>query len=52
MGASVFPARAIGPALITGAGALVQPWLFIVAPLVGGAIGGLVFKMGATAKRD
>jgi aquaporin Z len=34
----VNPARSLGPALIVGGTALSQVWLFIVAPLVGGAI--------------
>jgi aquaporin Z len=37
-GTSVNPARALGPALFEGGKALSQVWLFIVAPLVGGAI--------------
>lgn len=37
-GTSVNPARSLGPALIVGGEALRQVWLFIVAPLVGGAI--------------
>ncbi len=37
-GTSVNPARSLGPALIIGGTALAQVWLFIVAPLVGGAI--------------
>ena len=37
-GTSVNPARSLGPALIVGGTALSQVWLFIVAPLVGGAI--------------
>jgi aquaporin Z len=36
-GASVNPARSLGPALIVGGPALSQVWLFIVAPLIGGA---------------
>lgn len=35
---SVNPARSIGPALFVGGWALGQLWLFIVAPLVGGAV--------------
>jgi aquaporin Z len=35
---SVNPARSLGPALIVGGTALSQVWLFIVAPLVGGAV--------------
>ena len=38
-GTSVNPARSFGPALIVGGEALKQVWLFIVAPLVGGALG-------------
>jgi len=37
-GTSVNPARSIGPALFVGGTALNQLWLFILAPLVGGAI--------------
>ncbi|MGA2521912.1 MAG: aquaporin [Acidimicrobiales bacterium] len=38
-GTSVNPARSLGPALVVGGTALRQVWLFIVAPLVGGAVG-------------
>nr|WP_249375164.1 MIP family channel protein [Streptomyces sp. I05A-00742] len=37
-GASVNPARSLGPALFAGGGALSQLWLFLVAPLIGGAL--------------
>ncbi|WP_437112321.1 MIP family channel protein [Streptomyces cinnamoneus] len=37
-GTSVNPARSIGPALFAGDGALSQLWLFIIAPLIGGAL--------------
>jgi aquaporin Z len=37
-GTSVNPARSFGPALIVGGTALKQVWLFLLAPLVGGAI--------------
>jgi aquaporin Z len=37
-GTSVNPARALGPALFVGGTALSQVWLFIVAPLIGGAL--------------
>ena len=43
-GTSVNPARSLGPALIVGHKALSQVWLFIVAPLVGGAIAALVYR--------
>lgn len=48
-GTSVNPARSIGPALFVGGTALSQLWLFIVAPLIGGAIGGLLHKARITA---
>jgi len=41
---SVNPARSTGVALFAGSGAISQLWLFWLAPLVGGAIGGLVYK--------
>lgn len=47
-GTSVNPARSIGPALIVGGPALSQLWLFIVAPLVGGALAGIVNAAGLT----
>jgi len=37
-GTSVNPARSLGPALVLGGDALKQVWLFIAAPLVGGAL--------------
>lgn len=37
-GTSVNPARSLGPALVLGGDALRQLWLFIAAPLVGGAL--------------
>ncbi len=49
-GSSVNPARSIGPALVGGGAALGQLWLYIVAPLIGGAIGGALWKAGVTAK--
>ena len=41
---SVNPARSTGPALVVGGIALQQLWLFWLAPLIGGAIGGLLYK--------
>ena len=41
---SVNPARSTGPALFVGGWALLQLWLFWVAPLVGGAIGGVLYR--------
>ena len=42
--ASVNPARSTGPALFAGAAYIAQLWLFWVAPLLGGAIGGAVAR--------
>lgn len=42
---SVNPARSTGPALIVGGWALAQLWLFWVAPLVGAAIAGWIYRM-------
>lgn len=50
-GASVNPARSIGPALIEsiqGGTGINQLWLYIVAPLIGGAIGGKLHQSGIT----
>jgi aquaporin Z len=41
---SVNPARSTGPALIEGGIALQQLWVFWVAPIVGGAIGGWLYR--------
>lgn len=40
---SVNPARSTGPALFVGGWALAQLWLFWVAPLVGGVLGGVLY---------
>jgi aquaporin Z len=42
--ASVNPARSTGPALFVGGWALAQLWLFWVAPLIGGALGGILYR--------
>lgn len=41
---SVNPARSTGPAIIVGGLAIQQLWLFWVAPILGGALGGFVYK--------
>ncbi|HEY9472651.1 MAG TPA: aquaporin [Mycobacteriales bacterium] len=41
-GAGINPARSLGPAVFARGDALSQVWLFIVAPLVGGALAALV----------
>ena len=43
-GTSVNPARSLGPALIVGHTALSQVWVFIVAPLVGGALAAFLYR--------
>lgn len=42
---SVNPARSTGPALIVGGWALQQLWLFWLAPIVGGVLGGFAYKL-------
>ena len=42
---SVNPARSTGPALFAGGGAVVQLWLFWVAPVAGAMLAGIVSKM-------
>lgn len=44
-GTSVNPARSFGPALFAGGEALSNVWVFIVAPLVGGALAAIVWKL-------
>lgn len=41
---SVNPARSTGVALFVGGGALSQLWLFWVAPMLGGAVGGALYR--------
>lgn len=43
-GTSVNPARSIGPALFEGGQALADLWVFIVGPLVGGALAACIWK--------
>jgi aquaporin Z len=48
---SVNPARSTGQALVVGGWAIEQLWVFWVAPLIGGILGGVVYKaLGADAK--
>jgi aquaporin Z len=51
-GVSVNPARSLGPALLVGGKALGQLWLFIVAPLVGAAAAGLLFRAKVLSAED
>ena len=41
---SVNPARSTGPALFVGGWALAQLWLFWVAPIIGAAVAGIVYR--------
>lgn len=43
-GVSVNPARSFGPAVIAGGDAIGQLWLFLIAPLIGAALAGLLFR--------
>ena len=51
-GVSVNPARSLGPALFTGGERLAQLWLFIVAPLAGAIVAGLVYRSGVLWDED
>ncbi len=51
-GVSVNPARSLGPALLVGGKALQQLWLFLVAPLIGAAIAGTLFRLGVLENRE
>ncbi|PKH40958.1 aquaporin Z [Nocardioides alpinus] len=42
---SVNPARSIGPALFAGGDAIVQLWVFILAPIVGALIAGASYRL-------
>lgn len=42
---SVNPARSTGPAIFVGGWALSQLWVFWVAPIVGGLLGGITYKV-------
>lgn len=44
-GTSLNPARSIGPAIFSGGDWLVQLWPFIPAPLIGGAVAGLLYPL-------
>ena len=50
-GTSVNPARSFGPALLAGGESLTNLWVFIVAPLVGGILAALCYKL-ITIKKD
>ena len=43
--ASLNPARSIGPAILQGGAALEVLWVFIVAPLIGGIVGWVLYRI-------
>ena len=51
-GTSVNPARSFGPALIVGGDAIGQLWLFWVAPIIGGIIAALIWKLLLEEKQN
>ena len=51
-GTSVNPARSFGPALLAGGEALSNVWVFIVAPLVGGALAAVVYMLLDSKKAE
>jgi aquaporin Z len=44
-GLSVNPARSFGPAIVVGGEALAQVWLFLIAPMIGGVLAGVVDRL-------
>lgn len=44
-GTSVNPARSIGPGVFAGTDAIMQLWVFILAPLLGAAIAGITYPL-------
>ncbi|MCR5041443.1 MAG: MIP family channel protein [Clostridia bacterium] len=50
-GTSVNPARSLGPALFVGGDALKNVWVFILAPLVGGALAAVCYGLLDPAKK-
>lgn len=44
-GTSVNPARSFGPALLLGGDSLANVWVFILAPLIGGVLAALVWRL-------
>lgn len=49
---SVNPARSTGPALFVGGWALAQLWLFWLAPLAGGILGAIAYRMVAGEAKE
>ena len=51
-GTSVNPARSFGPAIVVGGDALTQLPVFIIAPLIGGVLAALVYRLLFTEVED
>lgn len=51
-GVSVNPARSFGPAVLVGGTAISQLWLFIIAPLVGAGLAGVLYKTGVLGAKS
>lgn len=51
-GVSVNPARSFGPAVLVGGKAIADLWVFIVAPLAGGVLAGVLYAAGITRADD
>lgn len=49
-GTGVNPARSFGPALLMGGDSFSVVWIFILAPLIGGALAAVVYKLLKTHK--
>jgi aquaporin Z len=48
-GTSVNPARSFGPAVFVGGKAIAQLWVFLLAPMLGGAVAGVLFRFRTLA---
>jgi aquaporin Z len=51
-GSSVNPARSIATALFAGGEALSQIWLYVLAPLAGGTLAGILHRNGVTSSQQ
>ncbi|MDO8624704.1 MAG: aquaporin [Candidatus Diapherotrites archaeon] len=51
-GASLNPARSLGPALLGGGVALSQVWIYLLAPTIGAILGALVFSVFTGKSKD
>ncbi|MEM8950549.1 MAG: aquaporin [Pseudomonadota bacterium] len=51
-GTSVNPARSFGPALLIGGQAMAQLWVFILMPLIAGAVAGIIHRVLIAGQDD